>query len=291
MKEEAGRESGDRLSSLIPHPSSFSPSSLIPHPSSFIPSPCRFILDPPDCGTWNMAADQWLLRRAAAGAECCFRLYRWAEPTLSLGYFQIAADRFQDSHLLGAAVVRRISGGGAILHHRELTYCLVVPAANPLTRGRQALYRAVHGSIIDALGEMGIAASLCEEKPSGAGPQPFLCFQRRMAGDVLVGETKVAGSAQRRIHGAVLQHGSLLLARSPWAPELPGLQDVSATAVPVEQLIHQWMNKLAARLVFRWRPDSLSDGERSEVARLAADKYASPGWTEDRLRGSRGDLL
>ena len=175
----------------------FSP--LAPHPSSF--PPCRLIMDPPTSGAWNMAADEWLLRRAAAGAECCLRLYRWAEPTLSLGYFQSADDRFQDAHLSGAAVVRRISGGGAILHDRELTYCMVVPAAHPLTRSRQAMYRAVHGSIVDTLGEMGIAASLCEETSSGATAQPFLCFQRRLAGDVLVGETKVAGSANGGFRG------------------------------------------------------------------------------------------
>jgi lipoate-protein ligase A len=241
-----------------------------------------------------MAADEWLLHQAAAGGECCFRLYRWAEPTLSLGYFQSADDRFQDSRLSGAAVVRRISGGGAILHDRELTYCITVPAAHPLTRaltrGRQDLYRAVHLTIVDTLAEVGIAASLCTRMPSDTEPQPFLCFGRRMAGDVLVGETKVAGSAQRRIRGAVLQHGSLLLARSPWAPGLPGLEDISGTVVPEEQMIHQWMNKLAARLAWNWRPDALSDGERAEVARLAADKYASPQWTH-RLRGSRPELL
>jgi lipoyl(octanoyl) transferase len=138
---------------------------------------------------------------------------------------------------------------------------------------------------------MGIAASLCEDKPSGVQRQPFLCFERKMTGDVLVGETKVAGSAQRRTDGAVLQHGSLLLARSALAPGLPGLEDLSASPVSEEQMIRLWMNKLAARLVWNWRPDSLSEGERSEVARLAADKYASPRWTRDRLRGTRCELL
>jgi lipoate-protein ligase A len=238
-----------------------------------------------------MAADEWLLRRAAAGAECCLRLYRWAEPTLSLGYFQNADDRFSDSRLSGIAVVRRISGGGAILHDRELTYCLTMPAAHPLTHGPHALYRAVHETLVATLNEMGINASLCGEIPPGVEDRPFLCFQRRMAGDVLVGATKVAGSAQRRIQGAILQHGSLLCARSPYAPDLPGLQDLAAAEVSEDEMIHQWMNKLAARLVWQWRPESLSDEERSEVARLARDKYASPRWTQDRLRGSRGDLL
>ncbi len=183
------------------------------------------------------------------------------------------------------------AAAGAILHDRELTYCLTVPAAHPLARGPHALYHAVHGALVDTLREWGLAASLCGETPSGGAGQPFLCFQRKMAGDVLVGETKVAGSAQRRIEGAILQHGSLLWARSPFAPDLPGLKDLAEVAIAEAEMMHHWMNKLAAGLVWQWRADSLSDGEQSEIARLVRDKYASPQWTEGRLRGSRAELL
>ena len=66
------------------------PSSLIPHPSSFI-----LLLDPPASGAWNMAVDEALLEAAAAEGQSDLRFYRWAEPTLSLGYFQTYGDRFQ----------------------------------------------------------------------------------------------------------------------------------------------------------------------------------------------------
>ena len=231
-----------------------------------------------------MAVDEWLLHRAAADGACSLRLYRWSEPTLSLGYFQRYADRSQDPRLSGVAVVRRISGGGAILHDRELTYCLAVPAAHPLSGRREALYQAVHGTIVAALDSLGIAASLCAERSSVGGREPLLCFQRRSPGDVLIGQAKVAGSAQRRIQGAVLQHGSLLLARSALVPELPGLCDLAGSAVSEERMIDYWLKKLAAALGWDWQPAPLSDGERSEVALLVQAKHGSPRWTQDRLR-------
>jgi len=238
-----------------------------------------------------MAVDEWLFERAPAAGECSFRVYRWEEPTLSLGYFQRYEDRKQHLPSLGGPAVRRISGGGAILHDRELTYCFVVPGGHPLSVGRLALYRAVHESIVDVLGDMGIAASLCAEPRSAGGPQPFLCFQRRLSGDVLVGEAKVAGSAQRRIRDAVLQHGSVLLARSALAPELPGLRDLGLTEAAEARMIDHWLEKLSGRLQLALRPAPLSDGDRSEIARLVEAKYAWPGWTEGRRRGRPRELL
>ena len=223
------------------------------------PSPFILLLDPPASGAWNMAVDEALLEAAAAEGQSTLRFYRWAEPTLSLGYFQTYGDHFQHEASRGCAVVRRPSGGGAILHDRELTYSLAVPERHPLAATRLRTYRAVHQALIAALGRWGIEAGMltCSEaspartatssprsgracppltmaeatagKPARftaeiaeAGRdfarEPFLCFQRRSPGDVLVGGVKVAGSAQRRCRGAVLQHGSLLLARSPAAP-------------------------------------------------------------------------
>lgn len=231
-----------------------------------------------------MAADEWLLQRAAGDGGCSLRVYRWSEPTLSLGYFQRYGDRSRDPRLSGVPVVRRISGGGAILHDRELTYCLALSAAHPLSRRTATLYRAVHASIVEALKDLGIAASLCDEGHSTAAPQPFVCFQRRWPGDVLVGRAKVAGSAQRRTGGAVMQHGSLLWARSAIMPELPGLCELGGRAIGEERMIDYWLKKLSVGLGLAWQAGPLSDGERSEVAGLVQAKYGSPRWTQGRLR-------
>ena len=265
-------------------------SSSIIHHSSFV-----LLLDPPASGPWNMAVDEALLEAAAADGQCTLRFYRWAEPTLSLGYFQTCADRRRHPASADCSVVRRPSGGGAILHDIELTYSLAVPERHPLAVGRLQTYRVVHQSLVEALRQWGIEAGLFARSTAALtltlsqrerGPsterQPFLCFQRRSPGDVLVGGVKIAGSAQRRCRGAVLQHGSLLLARSHAAPELDGLKELSDRAIVVEELIQAWLERLAGALDFTWRRGSLAEPHRRRAAQLAAEKYGAAAWTNIR---------
>jgi len=270
------------------------------------PTQCRLLIDPPSSGAWNMAVDEVLLEWAAEEGCCAWRFYQWSEPTLSLGYFQPYRDRLTHAPSLHCPAVRRLSGGGAILHDAELTYSLVVPGGHhlsipggtgslparvattladkpPVPPGRDLLYRAVHAGLIAALAEYGIAAAFCEESDRLVPEQePFLCFQRRCAGDVLLGGAKIAGSAQRRRRGAVLQHGSLLLRRSPAAPELPGLEELAPRAPALEELAEVWLAKLAERLRLGWRRESLPEWQRQRVVMLSQARYASTQWTEDR---------
>ncbi|MFZ1932136.1 MAG: biotin/lipoate A/B protein ligase family protein [Thermoguttaceae bacterium] len=289
---------------------------IIPH-SSF-----GLLLDPPADGAWNMAVDETLLEAAADEGRCTLRFYQWAEPTLSLGYFQAYSARAGHEASRRSAAVRRTSGGGAILHDFDVTYSLAVPDGHPLAANRLRTYRVVHDALIEVLADAGIEASLfspgtpglgrgnhspaprwggsCTAAPSPAAAEggqcncppnaigdcrhsePFLCFQRRAAGDVLVKGEKIAGSAQRRRRGAVLQHGSVLLARSPAAPELDGLKELAAETILVEEFIEAWLEKLAAALVVQWRRGSLGDADRRRATELATEKYASPAWTKAR---------
>ena len=236
-----------------------------------------------------MAVDETLLEWSEQSGGCCWRFYRWQPATLSLGYFQVYEARRRHAASLGCPAVRRPSGGGAILHDRELTYSLVVPRSHPLGAQRHRLYETVHNTLIEVLSAAGIGATLCQgAEKRGRDPEPFLCFQRRAAGDVLVGPVKIAGSAQRRSRGAVLQHGSVLLARSAAAPELPGLADVTGTPIQQEQLAGDWLDRLAERLALTWHREPLSDGERERAAALVRKKYGSDRWTRHRGRGEPG---
>jgi lipoate-protein ligase A len=251
------------------------------------PTECRLLVDPPGDGAWNMAVDEWLLEWSARHGQCAWRFYQWQAPTLSLGYFQNYDDRQQHTASLACAVVRRLTGGGAILHDQELTYSLAVPAAHPLAAHRDGLYRAIHDILIAGLTEFGISAALCGPSPPPESAEPFLCFQRRTAGDVLLDNAKIAGSAQRRRRGAVLQHGSLLLKCSSYAAELPGLAELSGMAFDVDQLQQQLSARIATRLALRWRPEPLEPAERAEVDRLRRDRYIDQDWTQHRGRVSR----
>ncbi len=193
-------------------------------------------------GIDNMALDEAMLEAARRINAPIFRFYQWSEPTLSLGYFQRHRDRNQHPASLDCSVVRRLSGGGAIVHDRELTYCLAIPPGHVLAKEpRLKLYETVHRAAIKVLSDWGIAAALAGDRQNGVSSKPgsdkpdkdvFLCFQRIAPGDVIVetgqnGVTKILGSAQYRDKGgAVLQHGSLLWEKSTAAPELPGLYEI-----------------------------------------------------------------
>jgi lipoate-protein ligase A len=279
MKEESGgrrAEGGEARADLV----SSRGSSFILHPSSFI-----LLVDPPAAGAWNMAVDEALLEAAAADGLCVLRFYRWERPTLSLGYFQPYDQRWQHAASRDCAVVRRASGGGAILHDRELTYSLAVPDRHPLAVDRLRFYRAIHTALIEALARWRIEAKMVERpaqvsRGDAVEREPFLCFQRRAPGDVLIGGAKVAGSAQRRCRGAVLQHGSVLLARSAAAPELDGIEELSGQRLPADELIAAWCERLAETQGMRWQPGELSAGQGGRAGCLAAEKYATSAWTE-----------
>ncbi len=247
---------------------------------------CRLLIDQPAGGPWNMAVDEVLLEWAAEEGDCWFRLYGWDRPTLSLGYFQRYQQRHQHAPSRDCPAVRRLTGGGAIVHDAELTYSLVVPAKHPLAVQRELLYETIHTSLINVLADLGVAAALC--RPPGGRPQkPLLCFQRRAAGDLLVGPIKIAGSAQRRRGRAVLQHGSLLLRRSAAAPELAGLEDLAGRAICKDRLADAWLGELSVCLGVRWSRHVLSDRQRHRAAALVEGRYGSARWTENRRRWPR----
>jgi lipoate-protein ligase A len=229
-----------------------------------------------------MAVDETLLETAAQTGLATLRFYQWSEPTLSLGYFQALAERQQHAASQGCTVVRRQTGGGAILHDRELTYSLALPCAHRLASDATSLYEAVHDALIAVLGSQGFAARRLAIASQSAEAPPFLCFQRRSAGDVLIAEGKICGSAQRRRRGAILQHGSLLLARSPFAPQLPGLDELGGNYIEPGEFIDAWRRAIGRSLGLAFEVGQLSPGEIVSSSRLEREKYAHVAWTARR---------
>lgn len=259
--------------------------------------PCRLIVDPPQEGDWNMAVDEALLEDAADRNATTLRFYRWDEPTLSLGYFQAFAERDAHSASRGVAAVRRLSGGGALLHDRELTYSLCLAASHPLARQAPAVYGRMHEALLAALASFGVRAELWGAV-AGAGrlspdaAEPFLCFSRRTATDVVVpassGEVggrstiKLAGSAQRRRRGAILQHGALLLAASPAAPELSGVLEATGVLLNPTELAAAWADAARSELGLELQPASLDPALLREAELLRNSRYAGELWTARR---------
>jgi len=191
------------------------------------------------CGTWNMAADEFLLLRALETGQAAVRIYSWSAPTVSLGYFQNPATLQESRQFTDLPAVRRLSGGGAILHDLEITYSLAVPPRFAPVPAATHYYQAAHSGIIRALSEYDIAA-VPRGNTHPERNEPFLCFSRGDRNDLLLHGVKVAGSAQRRRKGAVLQHGSILLRASEYAPELPGIEDLTPGFTPRESIRTQF---------------------------------------------------
>ncbi len=199
------------------------------------------VLDPPRSGAINMAIDESLLANAQPNWPVILRIYQWEEPTLSLGHFQKIEDRDNLESLRTLPWVRRKTGGGAIVHDHELTYSILFPnrtgisnagRSEPTKGHSEALYRAIHLQFAAALKSLGWDAKLSESCTCKVGPnadkEPFLCFSRRSPVDLVVGDAKILGSAQRRSATGLLQHGSFMLRRSAAATHLAGLLDVPA---------------------------------------------------------------
>ncbi len=241
-----------------------------------------------------MALDETLLEWAIEHGQCYWRFYQWSEPTLSLGYFQDYAQRDEHAPSHTCAAVRRLTGGGAILHDAELTYSLTVPPGHALAAQRDRLYTEVHATLVETLAGFGLQTvqygDRFPENPPQT-PEPFLCFLRRTAADVVVVDPqnlagdrgKIVGSAQRRRRGAVLQHGSLLLARSARAPEIPGLREAGCPA-NAATFIQAWLPRLSHRLGLTLTPDTWTPAQQARAQQLLARRYANPQWTIGRQR-------
>jgi lipoate-protein ligase A len=240
----------------------------------------RVINDPPLSGAVNMARDEALLQRVGRGkSPPTMRFYQWDPPTISLGYFQNYADYEKLAPPAGdLAVVRRLTGGGAILHDRELTYSVTLPSDHPILECcPNRLYELAHDALIHALHHDKVPAHRDGSSDgSSAARGPFFCFDRRHKLDVLVGTDKLAGSAQRRTQQAVLQHGSIILEQR--FEQQPAAALYPASAITADQLSQRMTQALAALIDLnpvpgRWDPKELADADQ------LAGKYAGDHWT------------
>jgi lipoate-protein ligase A len=172
-------------------------------------------LDAPATAAEQMGRDVALLADVAEGASPALRLYRWTRPALSLGRFQPDDDVDRDAcERLGVEVVRRPTGGKALLHGADLTYAVAIPRPTGAAGSVDAVYCLLAGALLAGLRRLGVEAAIARhDRAPGSGP---VCFTSLQGADLRVGERKLCGSAQVRRGPGVLQHGSILLGRLPF---------------------------------------------------------------------------
>lgn len=229
-------------------------------------------------GRWQMAADELMLENAVRG-QAALRFYGWSEPTISLGYFQSAAECQAYPGLADRPLVRRATGGETLVHDREVTYALALPEGPPWQRRCECWPQRMHTLIASALTTFGVDLHLCgQESKKGR----VLCFLHQTPADLMIGRHKVTGSAQRKMRGAILQHGGILLEQSPHTPELPGIRELSGVTVTPEQLMTALRAELTRALGWQLVPQEWTDGERERIEELIASRYGSDAWTHKR---------
>jgi lipoyl(octanoyl) transferase len=171
------------------------------------------LVTPAARGADNMALDEALMDRARRTGEWVVRVYSWLTPTISLGRNQTARGRYDLERIRerGLDVVRRPTGGRAILHSREITYSVTAPVddAGSLRASYDRINRLLAAALV-SLGVDAVAAAGSRHRHPTPGMTP--CFDEPAAGELTVDDRKLAGSAQWRNDGALLQHGSILVA-------------------------------------------------------------------------------
>lgn len=264
----------------------------------------RVLYDEPASGPVNMAADEASLRAVAAGeVQPTLRLYGWQTPCLSLG----AGQRWEEVDYAalqarGWGLIRRLTGGGAILHADELTYSVVLPADHPIARqGVIESYRAISQGIMAALIRLGLRPSALPIE--GHAPRTTICFETPSHYEITVGGRKLVGSAQARRFGGLLQHGTL-----PLTGNLGRIADVlnlsAAERLAAQSRIHDHALTLeaalgneqvdwsrAARAFVEGFSQALSitftqakrtDSEQTRMIELAERMYGQDAWTKRR---------
>lgn len=237
----------------------------------------RLVVDGALDAAWNMAADEAAL---VLGEGASLRLYGWSPHAVSLGYFQRLGD-FADLPP-GTALVRRLTGGGAIHHGDEITFALTADAAT-LPSDAAACYRRLHDAAIAALARVGVEARrVADGAPCSACPGDRWCFAAPGRDDVVVTTGKLIGSAQRRTlrpRARVLHHGSIVLRRPALTPFVGAIEDTaSPDATFTERLRTALVERFAAALGMEPEPGSPTAAERALAARLAVERYRDPGF-------------
>ncbi|MEA5112619.1 MAG: lipoate--protein ligase family protein [Geobacteraceae bacterium] len=245
-------------------------------------------------GPENMAVDEALLNCFDPGkSHPVLRFYGWLPPAFSIGRFQSPEEAVHTGMCAeaGIPIVRRLTGGGCIYHGQELTYSIVCAARHlDGSDGVKESYRRLCGFLLKAYRKLGLSSSYAIDAlpdRTGLGVRTPLCYAGKEEYDILVGERKLGGNAQRRSRGVIFQHGSIPLAAtfleaSPylrtkaerWSVSLREAGAATGPAELKELLADSFRENLSVSL----ETSGLSAEERSAAGWLLENKYLRDSW-------------
>ncbi len=269
----------------------------------------RLVSTPPSRGSWNMAVDEALLASCASGESCpVLRFYQWDPPCLSLGFFQDANKEvdFEGLKETGTDLVRRATGGKAVLHDNELTYSVIIRQED-LPGSVLDTYRELSNALVEGLRTLGLSAKVAALEHGvtsrDARFRQAACFTAPSWYEVTVGDAKVIGSAQHRKDGVILQHGSIpfafdasklvrcLKTSSAAAAErlvsmlkakASGIWELLNEEVPRDVVEDHMIRGFEDVLCWQLEPGGLTEKEIQCASRLEREKYGDGVFTLNR---------
>ena len=267
----------------------------------------RLVADGSHSGAENMARDEAIALCAGQGlTEATLRAYRFKPPAVTIGRFQnfpggIDLDACALEHI---SVVRRPTGGLAILHMEDFTYSVVVPTTGTGPGARDQYFDLVAGAIIEALAVLGIGAR--QVRHNAGRLRGAWCFEGVFGIDLEYDGRKICGSAQRMFPGAVLQHGSLFLTDSGGMLDRLTVASASDNAAGAnfitlgeaapgrviwEEVLDAFVNGFERSLDVVLKPGTLTPGEESLAKRLVVEKYTDEAWLRHPRRNEPPPVL
>jgi lipoate-protein ligase A len=230
-----------------------------------------------------MARDRALQARAARSGESVFSIYSWSRPTLSFGRNQLARGRYDLDKIrdAGIDVVRRPTGGRAILHHREVTYSVTAPvyAGNSL----RETYTRINRVLARGLNRLGVVVEPATSLNRAGAHSARSCFELPSEGELVAQGAKLVGSAQWRENGALLQHGSILVDDDQSSlPDFSASPDVMKEALPTPATLHALLGRA---------PDVEEVASAMFEAIRSLEDDAATEMLEDDVRGEAVELV
>ncbi|WP_046173817.1 lipoate--protein ligase family protein [Domibacillus indicus] len=257
---------------------------------------------------YNMAVDEALLEWHSRGAiPPVVRFYGWEPAALSIGYFQKAEKEvdFETVKKLGLGFVRRPTGGRGVLHDQELTYSVIVSEEHPeMPAGVTEAYRVISEGVLQGFRTLGLAAEFAvprteEEKASLKNPRSSVCFDAPSWYELVVEGRKVAGSAQTRQKGVILQHGSILLdidedklfslfhypsdrvkdrMKRAFRDKAVAINALRPERVTLDEARTAFKKGFEDGLNIHFEPLVLTGEQKSQIAKIQRERYESDEW-------------
>jgi lipoate-protein ligase A len=255
----------------------------------------HLIIDRIPCkGSWNMAVDDYMFRSLKEGTTTFLRFYQWEKPTVSIGYSQ-KAEKVIDLPFCrqkGIEIVRRITGGKLVLHHKEMTYSVCSSDSGIFSQKLIHSYRLISEALNLGLQRMGIESRLAKETPTVYARGVLPCFSHPARDEIEMEGKKIIGSAQKRTGKKFIQHGSIplekeevllksvsVLDQSKNVIQMTSLSDALGKIVDFDWAVDHFASGISDYFGVRLNPRAFSQTEQNAIRKIQKERYENPDWT------------